>query len=65
MRPAERVAIMRTAVMDSMKDPQFLADAKRLGTEVEPVPGDAIAKLLAERDAVPQEVIDRLTSALN
>ena len=42
-----------------MKDPAFLADADKLGLEVQHVGGEAIEKLLDRLYASPREVIER------
>src|SRR5262245_44402163 len=38
--PPERVAALRAAFAATMKDPDFLAEAKSLNFEVDPVPGE-------------------------
>ena len=58
--PAARIATLRRAFDALVKDPQFIADCKRVGVDVEPLSGEAIARIVAEIDAVPQPVIDRL-----
>ena len=40
--PKERVNILRKAFMDTMKDPEFLADAKRARLDLEPLDGAVI-----------------------
>jgi hypothetical protein len=40
-----------------MKDPQFLAEAKRLQLEVRPVPGADVEKLIRELYATPKDVV--------
>ncbi len=55
--PADRVAALRKAFDDTMKDPAFLADAKRLNMDIDPVPPAAIDKLLAELYATPKEIV--------
>jgi hypothetical protein len=43
----------------TLKDPQFLADAEKMGVEVQHVGGEAVQKLLEKIYASPQAVIDR------
>jgi tripartite-type tricarboxylate transporter receptor subunit TctC len=57
--PPDRVAALRKAFDETMKDPAFLADAKRLNFDVDPVSSAAIEKLLAELYATPKEIIDQ------
>ena len=57
--PAERVAALRAAFAATMKDADFLAEAQRLQLEIDPLGGEAIAKLLAGAYAAPREIVDR------
>ena len=59
--PKARVAALRKAFMDTMKDPKFLADAKRRRLEIDPIPGEDIEKLVNELYATPVELA-RLTA---
>jgi tripartite-type tricarboxylate transporter receptor subunit TctC len=45
--PAERIAQLRKAFDDTMKDPEFLADAKKLEIEIDPITGEEMAKVVA------------------
>lgn len=47
--PKERLAIWRKAFVDTVKDPQFLADAKKGKLEIEPVAGEEIENLITGR----------------
>jgi tripartite-type tricarboxylate transporter receptor subunit TctC len=58
--PAERVAAIRQAFLDTYKDPAFLAEAAKLQLEVDPVTGDQMQELLKRTYASPKPVIDRL-----
>jgi hypothetical protein len=49
--PAERVATLRDAFAQTMKDPEFLAEAKGLNFEVDPVLGD-------KTQAIVQKILD-------
>lgn len=62
--PQDRVDAMRRAFDETMKDPAFLADAKKIGLDVDPVGGVEIQKLVQEIQATPQEVVDRLRELL-
>lgn len=59
--PKARLAAIRKAFMDTLKDPEFLADAKRRRLEIDPVSGEDIEKLVNELYATPVELA-RLTS---
>ena len=57
--PPERLAALRLAFERTLKDSQFLADADKMGLEVQHVGGEAIEKLLDRLYASPREVIER------
>ncbi|MFN3892584.1 MAG: Bug family tripartite tricarboxylate transporter substrate binding protein [Beijerinckiaceae bacterium] len=63
--PQDRVDAMRRAFDETMKDPAFLADAKKIGLDVDPVSGVEIQKLVEEIQATPQHVVDRLRQLIN
>lgn len=46
--PAERVAILREAFNQTMRDPEFLRESEKMGLEINPVSGDRIQKLINE-----------------
>ena len=55
--PPERLMALRVAFDATMKDPQFLAEAKRLELEVRPVSGVEVEKLIKEIYATPPDVV--------
>ena len=57
--PTDRIAALRKGFMDTMKDPQFLADAEKAKLEIMPVPGEEIERLVGELNATPASVIAR------
>jgi tripartite-type tricarboxylate transporter receptor subunit TctC len=57
--PPARLAALRDAFAATMKDPGFLAEAGRLQLEIDPLGGEAIAKLLAGAYAAPRDVVAR------
>jgi tripartite-type tricarboxylate transporter receptor subunit TctC len=61
--PADRLAALRAAFDATMKDPQFLAEAKRLDLEVRPVSGAEVEKLIKEIYASPPDVVKRAAQA--
>jgi hypothetical protein len=63
--PPERAAALRTAFDATMKDPEFLAEAKARGQEVNPVNGAAIDKLLADLYATPKDVTEETRRAIS
>ena len=55
--PPARLQALRAAFDVTMKDPQFLAEAKRLQLEVRPVSGADVEKLIRELYATPPDVV--------
>ena len=62
--PGERVRLLREAWNRTVKDAEFLADAKKRGWPVEPVAGEALESLAKEVMAQPPEVVQRLKKIL-
>jgi tripartite-type tricarboxylate transporter receptor subunit TctC len=62
--PADRLEVLRSAVSRTMQDPDFLADAKKLEIDVEPMSA-ADTKAMVERlFATPSAVVSRIEDAL-
>ena len=55
--PADRLAALRTAFMDTMKDADFLAEADKLKLEITAVPGETLQKIVQEAYATPKDVV--------
>jgi tripartite-type tricarboxylate transporter receptor subunit TctC len=58
--PAERVAALRAAFDAMIRDPAFLDDARKAHFELDPVPGVAMQKLIAEIVGMPRAQGERL-----
>ena len=61
--PAERVAALRKALMATLQDPQFLAEAEKLKLEITPVTGEVVQNLVAEVYRTPPEVLKKAAAA--
>jgi tripartite-type tricarboxylate transporter receptor subunit TctC len=57
--PADRVAIMQKAFMDTMNDPEFKEDMLKQKLEYTPKDGKALAHLIAEMGKTPASVVKR------
>jgi tripartite-type tricarboxylate transporter receptor subunit TctC len=57
--PQERVAALRAAFAATMKDPEFLAEAKSLNFDVEPVLGEAMQQIVQKVLSTPQPIAAR------
>lgn len=62
--PAERVAALRQAFDDTMKDKAFLDEAEKTKLEVEPVSGQEVQDLVAELYQSPPEVVKMAAEAV-
>jgi tripartite-type tricarboxylate transporter receptor subunit TctC len=62
--PADRVAALRSAFAATMKDPGFLADAKRANLHVDAITGDELAHLIDAAYQTPRPVVVRTAAAL-
>jgi hypothetical protein len=62
--PADRVAALRKAFMDTLKDPEFIAEAKQQNAEVRPMTGEVLEATIRELIEAPQAVRDRVKIAL-
>ena len=58
--PADRLAIMRQAFMDTYKDPEFLEDAKKLQIDINPEDGAAVQDFIEKTYSAPPAILDRL-----
>ena len=57
--PADRVAALRQAFQETLRDPQFVAEAEKMQLEIDPISGEAIARLLQKAYAAPKRVVQR------
>jgi tripartite-type tricarboxylate transporter receptor subunit TctC len=55
--PADKIAVLRKAFMDTMADKEFIADAAKQKIEVEPVSGEELQRLIVELYATPPEQV--------
>jgi tripartite-type tricarboxylate transporter receptor subunit TctC len=63
--PAERATALRRAFMDTLRDPEFLAEARRAALEITPVPGERIEALLGELYTTPPDVLKKAAALFN
>ena len=63
--PEDRKQALRKAFDDTMKDPEFLAEAKQRKMDVNPVRGAEIEKLVAELYSTPPDVIAQAKAAIS
>jgi tripartite-type tricarboxylate transporter receptor subunit TctC len=62
--PEDRLRALRQGFDETVKDPEFLADAKRIGLEVNPAGGAQLQALLNEIYASPPDLVERAKRAV-
>jgi len=56
--PADRAKALREAFDKTMKDPDFLDQAKKSNMEIDPMDGDALANLVQEIRKTPKAAVE-------
>lgn len=54
--PKDRVAALRKAMLDTAKDPAFLAEAGKMNLDIKPIPGEEVAKMFADYMKTPPDL---------
>jgi len=62
--PADRKRALIEAFVQTMKDPEFLAEAQKMKADVNPVSAEAIDQLLADVYKTPKEVVAKAAKAI-
>jgi tripartite-type tricarboxylate transporter receptor subunit TctC len=62
--PKDRVAAVRKAFMDTMKDPEFLADAKKSNLEIDLVAGEELERTVAGLFKLSPPIVAKLKEVL-
>ena len=62
--PADRVAMLRKAFTDVLKDKEFLVDAEKLRLTIDPVSGEEVQALVAKVFAAPERIVQRAKEAM-
>lgn len=60
--PADRLAALRKAFMDTMKDPQFLAEVTKGNMEVNPIPPERLEQLVKQAYSLPASLVARVNA---
>jgi hypothetical protein len=55
--PPERLALLRKAFDETMRDPNFLADVAKSGLKVSPITGADMDRMIAEMKLVPKDIV--------
>jgi tripartite-type tricarboxylate transporter receptor subunit TctC len=62
--PADRIAALRAAFDKVMKDPEFLAEAKKLDLDISPLAGDKVAEIVRDTIDAPADVLTKARAAM-
>lgn len=62
--PADRVAMLRKALSEVVKDSAFLADAKKMKLDITPVGGEKLQKMVADLIATPPDIVAKYKAAV-
>ena len=62
--PEQRVRVLQKAFMDTMKDPQFLAEAEKAKLEIDPVDGPGIEKMVNGLYEIDPAIMKRVKQLL-
>jgi tripartite-type tricarboxylate transporter receptor subunit TctC len=62
---AERVALLRKALAEMVKDPEFLADVERAQLEISPIPGERLQAMVSNLVATPPAIIEKYKQAVS
>jgi tripartite-type tricarboxylate transporter receptor subunit TctC len=62
--PKERVQTLRKAFADTLKDPEFVAEAKKSGLEIDPLSGEEVEKIIAELFNLSPATVSKLAAVL-
>jgi tripartite-type tricarboxylate transporter receptor subunit TctC len=62
--PADRKMALISAFEQTMRDPEFLAEAKKQSMDVNPLSASSIEQLIAELYATPKHVVDKAAQAM-
>ena len=60
----EKTKMLRAAFMETMKDPQFLADAEKLHIEIQATDGEEVEKIVKRFFSYPKNVTTRAVAAM-
>jgi hypothetical protein len=62
--PADLTRLLRDAFTRTHQDPQYLADARKMGLDVSVMSGDDVAKIVAQAASLPQHLIKQYADML-
>ena len=62
--PAERIAILRAAFMDTLRDPDLLAEAAKIQAEIEPMSGELLTQIILSVIGASSNIVEKARAAI-
>jgi tripartite-type tricarboxylate transporter receptor subunit TctC len=62
--PADRVAALRKAFMDALRDPELRTEGEKLGLDLDPIAGEELQKIAEKIYATPPDIVERAKQAV-
>ena len=62
--PKPQADLLKKAFMDANRDPEYLAEAKRLQIDISPLPGEIVQSTFGEATKIPADIIARYKAIL-
>ena len=62
--PAERIAALRKAFMETMKDDELLSEAKRMRLAIDPISGEDLQELAGKIFGTPRDLVEKTKQAM-
>jgi len=62
--PAERIALLRAAFLDTLRDADLLADAAKIQAEIEPMSGEQLTQIIHAVVGAPAGIVDKARAAV-
>lgn len=63
--PQDRADALKAAFSATLKDPEFVAEAKKLQLEIDPLSGDQVTQLLTKAYGAPLAIVNKAAALLN
>ena len=62
--PPDRLAALQRAFAETMKDPQFLAEADKMQLEISPIPGSEMESIIRSAYGLPPDLVRKTAEAI-
>jgi hypothetical protein len=60
----DTLKMLRTAFDDTMKDPQYLADADKMRIDISPLPGPKVQEIVQNLHSTPKDIVEKARAAI-